>query len=69
MSDLLLQVKFCPVFIFDAVDGHNINTIEMNTEGFFCYDGWKNYLYKHGEARQKIYKEQKFPYDVKKVSF
>ena len=39
--DLLLQVKFCPVFIFDAVDGHNINTIEMNTEGFFCYDGWK----------------------------
>lgn len=35
----------------------------------FCYDGWKNYLYKHGDARQKIYKEQKFPYDVKKVNF
>ena len=34
-----------------------------------CYDGWKNYLYKHGEARQSIYKEQKFPYDVKKVTF
>ena len=35
----------------------------------FCYDGWKNYLYRHGEARQKIYKDQKFPYDVKKMAF
>ena len=38
---LLEQIKFCPVFIFDAVDGKNINTIDMNTEGFYCYDGWK----------------------------
>ena len=29
----------------------------------------KNYLLKHGEERQKIYKEQCFPYKVYKVQF
>ena len=32
-------------------------------------DEWKNYLYKHGLARQAIYKQEKFEYSVKKVSF
>lgn len=30
---------------------------------------WENYLIRHAKARQKIYKEQKFNYKVKKVSF
>ena len=29
--------------------------------------GFKNYLYKHAEARRTIYEEQSFPYTVKKV--
>lgn len=32
-------------------------------------DEWKNYLYKHGLARQAIYKQEKFEYSIKKVSF
>jgi superfamily II DNA or RNA helicase len=35
----------------------------------FCYDGWDNYLYKHGKERQRIYKDQKFAYVVKQVKF
>ena len=30
---------------------------------------WKNYLFKHGEARKQIYKEQKFPYKTVPVKF
>jgi superfamily II DNA or RNA helicase len=30
---------------------------------------WNNYLYKHAIRRQEIYKEQNFPYVIKKVSF
>jgi superfamily II DNA or RNA helicase len=30
---------------------------------------WDNYLIRHAKARQKIYKEQKFKYDIKNVSF
>ena len=30
---------------------------------------WQNYLYKHGKARQKIYKQEKFEYSIKRVSF
>ena len=30
---------------------------------------WKNYLYKHGEARIQIYEDQKFPYKTLKVKF
>jgi superfamily II DNA or RNA helicase len=30
---------------------------------------WDNYLIRHAKARQKIYKEQKFKYDIKKVKF
>lgn len=30
---------------------------------------WKNYLFKHGEKRLEIYKEQKFPYTIKNISF
>ena len=30
---------------------------------------WDNYLIRHSKARQKIYKEQKFPFEVKNVQF
>ena len=30
---------------------------------------WDNYLIRHAKARQKIYKEQKFKYDIKNVTF
>ena len=30
---------------------------------------WDNYLIRHSKARQKIYKEQKFKYDIKNVTF
>lgn len=44
------------VLIVDFVD--DIRTVE-----------WDNYLYKHGKVRQKIYKQEKFNYSIKKVSF
>ena len=28
---------------------------------------FKNYLYKHAEARQEIYKDQNFPYSVRQI--
>ena len=31
--------------------------------------GWDNYLIRHSKARIKIYKEQKFPYEIKNVQF
>jgi superfamily II DNA or RNA helicase len=30
---------------------------------------WKNYLFRHGEAREKIYEDQKFPFKMLKVKF
>lgn len=30
---------------------------------------WDNYLMRHAKARQKIYREQKFPFDIKNVTF
>jgi superfamily II DNA or RNA helicase len=33
------------------------------------FDDWENYLYRHGKARQKIYRQEKFKYKIKKVSF
>ena len=33
------------------------------------FDEWHNYLYRHGVARKKIYKQEKFTYKVKKVKF
>lgn len=30
---------------------------------------WQNYLYKHGKARQAIYKQEKFEYSIKRVTF
>lgn len=44
------------VLIIDFVD--NICTLE-----------WENYLYKHGLERQRIYKQEQFTFEVKKVSF
>jgi superfamily II DNA or RNA helicase len=44
------------VLIVDFVD--DIRTVE-----------WDNYLYKHSKVRQKIYKQEKFEYSIKKVNF
>lgn len=44
------------VLIVDFVD--NICTLE-----------WENYLYKHGIERRRIYKQEEFAYEIKKVSF
>lgn len=30
---------------------------------------WDNYLFKHGKARQAIYKQEKFDYNIKRVNF
>jgi superfamily II DNA or RNA helicase len=32
-------------------------------------DDWLNYVYRHGMERRKIYKEEKFPYDVQNIKF
>ncbi len=34
-----------------------------------CTEEWKNYLMKHSKTRQKIYREQRFEYEVKKFQF
>ena len=34
-----------------------------------CTEEWKNYLMKHSKARQRIYNEQRFEYEVKKFQF
>ena len=33
------------------------------------WDEWQNYLYRHAKARKKIYKQEKFKFEVKKVKF
>ena len=33
----------------------------------YCVGRFKNYLYKHSEARQEIYADQNFPYSIRKV--
>ena len=30
---------------------------------------WDNYLFKHGKARQKIYRQEKFEYSIKRIQF
>ena len=32
-------------------------------------DEWDNYLFKHGKARQSIYRQEKFDYNIKRVTF
>ena len=32
-------------------------------------DQWMNYIYRHGMERRKIYKEEKFPFEVQSVKF
>lgn len=32
-------------------------------------DEWDNYLYKHGKARQSIYRQEKFEYNIKRIQF
>lgn len=34
-----------------------------------CTEEWKNYLMKHSKARQTIYREQRFEYEIKKFQF
>lgn len=45
----------------------NVNIIDFVDD--ICYEEWQNYLFKHGIARQKIYRQEKFSYEIKKVSF
>ena len=45
----------------------SVNIIDFVDD--ICFDGHQNYLYKHGLARQKIYRQEKFSYEIKKVSF
>ena len=33
------------------------------------HEEWENYLYRHAKARKKIYRQEKFKYQVKKVRF
>lgn len=33
------------------------------------FDEWQNYLYRHGTERKKIYRQEKFKYQIKKVKF
>ena len=35
----------------------------------FIFNNWQNYLYKHGKERQRIYKEQKFNFNIHQVKF
>jgi len=35
----------------------------------FRTDGWDNYIYKHGQERIKIYKDQQFPYSIHRINF
>lgn len=35
----------------------------------FRYNDWDNYIFKHAKERVRIYKEQKFPFEIKKVKF
>jgi superfamily II DNA or RNA helicase len=44
------------VLIIDFVD--NLCTLE-----------WENYLFKHGNERQRIYRQEQFEYSIKKVKF
>ena len=30
---------------------------------------WNNYMCRHGAERIKIYKEEKFPYEIQKIKF
>lgn len=41
ITDLLSEVDFCPVYLFDAVDGQKLSASSMSKEGFYCYDGWE----------------------------
>lgn len=34
-----------------------------------CTPEWENYLYKHGQERQRIYRQEQFEYQIKKVCF
>jgi hypothetical protein len=48
-----------------------LNIVDFVDDMRYTGDGrlYKNYLYRHGEARREIYTEQKFPYTIKNVKF
>jgi len=48
-----------------------LNIVDFVDDMRYTGDGrvYKNYLYRHGEARREIYTEQKFPYSIKNVKF
>jgi len=48
------------------LEGKSILTL-IDIVDDFRYDGFENYIYKHSNARKRIYKEQKFPYQIKSI--
>jgi len=48
------------VKIYDFIDDFRYTGEDLN---------WKNYMYKHGAERRKIYEEEQFKYDVQTVKF
>ena len=45
----------------------DVNIIDFVDD--ICHDEWQNYLFRHGLERQKIYRQEKFRYEIKKVKF
>ena len=45
----------------------SVNIIDFVDD--LSYSGWDNYLIRHAKERQRIYKEQKFKYEIKNVNF
>lgn len=50
------------VKIYDFVDDFCYKNIDENLD-------WTNYVYRHGSERIKIYKEEKFPFEIQKIKF
>jgi|TARA_R100001509_G_scaffold159713_1_gene126506 superfamily II DNA or RNA helicase len=48
------------VKIYDFIDDFRYKTDDHD---------WLNYIYRHGMARRKIYKEEKFPFEVQNIRF
>ena len=48
------------VKIYDFIDDFRYKTEDHD---------WLNYIYRHGMARRKIYKEEKFPFEVQNIRF
>tara|TARA_R110001592_G_scaffold120545_3_gene324979 strand:- start:55708 stop:57219 length:1512 start_codon:yes stop_codon:yes gene_type:complete len=50
------------VKIYDFVDDLRYKNVEEKLN-------WENYIHRHGRERIKIYKEEKFPFEIQKIKF